>query len=129
MINQIVYGIAFGGFQLTTFNYMIGSLGPTDRASNISYMTAINCICLSLGSFLGGLIGPYLPKITAYQLHSIFVLSSVIGIGAAVILQMVAVEKPPLRKFNLMQRLLFDPQLPLQIGFRRASSKTDRQTQ
>jgi hypothetical protein len=120
LFNQLVAGIAWGGFMLATFNYTLGALAPTDRVNNISYLNAITFICIFLGALMGGLIGPLLPKISDYQLHSVFLLSVLIRIGPALLFQLVSEDKPLHSRLSPMERFFFDPRLSLRLGLTRS---------
>ncbi len=116
MITQAISGIALGGFLMATFNYIMGALGPTNRVSSISYLYAINLPCMALGSLLGGVVGPYLPRFSDHQLHGVFILASIICLFASMLFQLIREEWPFKNKLNAVERFFFDPRFSLGFG-------------
>ncbi|MFZ0033929.1 MAG: hypothetical protein WAK60_02930, partial [Sedimentisphaerales bacterium] len=70
-------------------------------------------------STLGGLLGPYLPTLAAYQLQTIFVVSVLLRIAPAFLLQSIKIEKPP-QKFTTIERLFFNPKFNIAPGITRS---------
>jgi MFS family permease len=106
---NVVAGIAWGGFQLLTFNYSIGELPSGQRLAYISYMNAIASIFFFAGSALGGWLGPMLPQFTAFQFHSIFLFSTVLRLPAVLIFRILPVDKPAETKLTAMEKFFFEP--------------------
>jgi len=112
LITQIVAGFSWSGFNLAMFTFYIGSLKPHERATHIAYFNTINFLCIFVGATLGGFIIPYLPQVAQWQLQSIFVFSSLVRIGPAVLFQLVRHEKYA-GAMNTFERFFFDPALTL----------------
>ncbi len=112
LITQIVAGFSWSGFNLATFTFYIGSLKPHERISHIAYFNTINFLCIFVGATLGGFIIPYLPQVAQWQLQSIFVFSSLVRIGPAVLFQLIRHEKYK-GAMNTFERFFFDPTLTL----------------
>ncbi|MGA1979012.1 MAG: MFS transporter [Sedimentisphaerales bacterium] len=87
MCVQALAGFCWAGYNLAVFVYYLNYQGHAVRVSSISYFNAINFFCVFIGSTLGGLLGPYLPTIAAYQLQTIFVISVLMRIAPAILLQ------------------------------------------
>jgi MFS family permease len=104
-----VSGLAWGGFQLLTFNYSIGELPSGQRLAYISYMNAIAAIFFFAGSALGGWVGPMLPTITLYQIHSIFIFSTILRLPAVLLFQALPADKPSETKMSAMEKFFFNP--------------------
>jgi MFS family permease len=109
MVLNIMAGIGWGGFQLLAFNYSIGELPSGQRLAYISYMNAIASVFFFAGSALGGWLGPMLPKITAYQFHSIFLFSTILRIPAFLMFRKLPAEKPSVTKLTAIEKFFFDP--------------------
>jgi MFS family permease len=104
---NILAGLGWGGFQLLTFNYSIGELPSGQRLAYISYMNAIASLFFFAGSVLGGWLGPMLPKITAFQFHSIFLFSSILRVPAFLMFRKLPVDKPAGTKLTSLEKFFF----------------------
>lgn len=116
---NILAGIAWGGYQLLTFNYSIGELPSGQRLAYISYMNAISAVFFFAGSALGGWIGPMLPAITLYQLHSIFVFSTILRLPAALLFQSLPTDEPAGTRMTAVEKFFFQPRRFIQGRFPR----------
>ncbi|HML76057.1 MAG TPA: MFS transporter [Anaerohalosphaeraceae bacterium] len=114
-----IAGLAWGGFQLLTFNYSIGELPSGQRLAYISYMNAIAALFYFAGSALGGWLGPMLPNITHFQLHSIFICSTLLRLPACLIFQSLTTDEPAGTKMTAMEKFFFQPRRFLQGRFSR----------
>ncbi len=114
-----VAGLSWGGFQLLTFNYSIGELPSGQRLAYISYMNAIASLFYFAGSALGGWFGPALPSITQYQLHSIFVFSTLLRLPAVLLFQSLSSDEPAGTRMTAMEKFFFQPRRFIQGRFTR----------
>jgi len=112
-------GLAWSGFQLLTFNYSIGELPSGQRLAYISYMNAIAAIFYFAGSALGGWIGPMLPAITLFQIHSIFIFSTILRLPAVLLFQSLPTDKPSGTRMSAMEKFFFTPRRFIQGRFSR----------
>jgi MFS family permease len=119
MCTQVLAGFCWAGFNLGVFVYYLNYRGHALRVSSISYFNAIYFFCVFVGSTLGGLLGPHLPTITTYQLQTIFIISVLLRIAPAFLLQSIKIEKPP-QKFTTIERLFFNPKFNIFPGITRS---------
>ena len=119
MCVQVLAGFCWAGYNLAVFVYYLNYQGHTIRVSSISYFNAINFFCVFVGSTLGGLLGPHLPTIAAYQLQTIFIVSVLIRIAPAILFRKVIMEKQP-QKFTVIERLFFNPKFNIFPGITRS---------
>lgn len=112
-------GLAWSGFQLLTFNYSIGELPSGQRLAYISYMNAIAAIFYFAGSALGGWIGPMLPAITLFQIHSIFIFSTILRLPAVLLFQSLPTDEPSGTRMSAMEKFFFTPRRFIQGRFSR----------
>jgi MFS family permease len=84
---SVFAGIAWSGFDLTTFNYLLDVTPPEDRPSYISNYKMIVGSALFLGPLVGGYLSQYLSGLTLFWLNSLqilFLLSFILrGIATA----------------------------------------------
>jgi MFS family permease len=119
MFVQALAGFFWAGYNLAVFIYYLNYQGHVIRVSSISYFNAINFFCVFAGSTLGGLLGPYLPTVATYRLQSIFIVSVLIRVVPAIMLQKIKIEEPA-RKFTTIERLIFNPRFNLSLGITRS---------
>jgi MFS family permease len=119
MCVQALAGFCWAGFNLGVFVYYLNYQGHAVRVSSIAYFNAINFFCVFAGSTLGGLLGPHLPTIATYQLRSIFIVSVLMRIVPAILLQSIKIEKQP-QKFTAIERLFFNPKFNITPGITRS---------
>jgi MFS family permease len=119
MCVQVLAGFCWAGYNLAVFVYYLNYQGHAMRVSSISYFNAINFFCVFVGSTLGGLLGPHLPTIAAYQLQTIFIVSTLIRIAPAILFRKVKMEKQP-QKFTVIERLFFNPKFNIFPGITRS---------
>jgi predicted MFS family arabinose efflux permease len=117
--NQILAGIGWGGLALASFNYTIEKIDRPNRAAYISYLNVLNYTCIAIGAFLGGFVGPMLPKLFDYQLQSIFAVSAVMRLTSLLFFKAVPADKPSHYKMTTVERFFFDPVLSLKVGLAR----------
>jgi MFS family permease len=106
---NVVGGLAWGGFTLTSFNYSIGELPSGKRLAYISYMNAIAAVFYFAGSALGGWIGPMLPAFTIFQMHSIFAFSALLRLPAVLIFQTLPTDEPAGTRMSAVEKFFFNP--------------------
>ncbi|MFH1229305.1 MAG: MFS transporter [Candidatus Aenigmatarchaeota archaeon] len=70
----IFSGIAWSGFDLTAFNYLLDVTPPDNRSSYISSFKITNGMALFLGPFIGGLLSQYLSSTATFSLNGLQVL-------------------------------------------------------
>jgi len=119
MCTQVLAGFCWAGYNLAVFVYYLNYQGHAIRVSSISYFNAINFFCVFVGSTLGGLLGLHLPTLAKYQLQTIFIVSVLMRIAPAFLLQSIKIEKPP-QKFTVIEKLFFDPKFNISPGITRS---------
>jgi MFS family permease len=69
-------GFCWSGYNLGNFNYLLLASGKTRPEINISFSVAVNGIFVFIFSMIGGYLSLHLPQLFAWQLQSLFLLSS-----------------------------------------------------
>jgi MFS family permease len=83
---QIMSGLAWGGFNLCSVNFVYESAIPEKRTRCMSYYSAITGIAAFAGLLTGGFLASHLPALRGYQLLSLFLLSGTLRALARVFL-------------------------------------------
>jgi MFS family permease len=97
---QVFSGFAWAGFNLCTSNFILDAVTPEKRTRCIAYFNVFNGLALCLGSFLGGLFLRYLPSFSGYNILSLFLISSFLRIGVALLLPGMLREVRPVREVD-----------------------------
>ncbi len=71
-------GCCWSGYNLSNFNYLLAAAGKEKTEQNISFAVAVGGIFIFIFSIIGGYLSTRLPCIFRYQLHSLFLLSSIL---------------------------------------------------
>ena len=74
---QVFSGIAWGGFNLASVNFIYDSSESKSRSKYIAFYNALTGVALCLGALIGGYIIPILPPIFGNQILTLFVVSGV----------------------------------------------------
>jgi MFS family permease len=74
---NLISGIAWAGFELSTFNFVFDTTTPEKRARYISYFNMINGVMIFLGATLGSLIVKY-NNLFWTQYYLVFLVSGVL---------------------------------------------------
>jgi MFS family permease len=75
MCSEVISGCAWGGFNLTSLNFVFDSTQPATRTKQIALFNAIAGGFLFVGALIGGFIIPHLPPVNGYQLRTLFIIS------------------------------------------------------
>jgi len=78
---NIVTGLCWSGYNLSTFNYLFALTKSGNPARDKSLAIALSGISIFLFSLLGGFLSTRLPTIFAWQLQSLFLLSAVLRLA------------------------------------------------
>jgi MFS family permease len=70
-------GCCWSGYNLSNLNYLLLAAGKEKTEQNISFAVAVTGIFNFVFSIAGGILATRLPQIFHYQLHSLFLLSSI----------------------------------------------------
>lgn len=109
LVNQAVAGIAWTGFNMIAFNYLMSALNRKNRSAYFAYQNALNHGCLFAGSIVGGLIADHLPRLITWPLQTVFILSALLRLASQVLfLYLKDVERYP-GPTSTIERLFFDP--------------------
>ncbi len=108
-INQAVAGVAWIGFNMIAFNYLMSALDRKNRQVYFAYQNVLNHGCLFAGSIVAGLIADHLPRIAIWPLQTIFILSGMIRLASQVLFwKLKDVERYP-GPTSTLERIFFDP--------------------
>lgn len=69
-------GIAWGGFNISNFNYLLRTTEKEKSDHYIAFASAVTAISVLLFSLIGGFLSTRLPVLFGWQLQSLFALSS-----------------------------------------------------
>ncbi len=92
---QLVSGFAWAGFNLCASNFIYDAVTPAKRTRCIAYFNAINGTALCLGGLVGGFLCEKLPTFFGYQLLTLFLLSSCLRLGVAIVMPLFIKEVRP----------------------------------
>lgn len=119
-IIQIVAGFLYGGYLLSTTNYVYDSSTAGKRTRYIAYFNMFNGLSIFAGSMLSGLIIRYLPPIFGFNILTILLLSSMMRIITAYFIPFRLKEVRPVRRVNskgMVLAMLSKDGLPAKTGF------------
>ncbi len=75
---EIMTGFAWGGFELTTFNYVLETVSPEKRARGFAYFNMVFGFAVLAGGLLGALLVEIIPGVFNFStLLILFIISSV----------------------------------------------------
>ena len=89
MVVEVIGGLAWSGWQLCAVNFIYESSRPEDRTRTVAYFNAFNGTGVLVGALLGGFLAPFLPRIFAYSLMTLFLMSGILRLAAAALLLLV----------------------------------------
>jgi MFS family permease len=116
-------GVAWSGYGLCSFNYLLAAAGKERPEKAISWSIAVTGITIFLFSLLGGYLAPRLPVLWEYQLRSIFGLSGLLRL--LVVLFVFRMLGKFDFKFDLHVLHLFDQVPGLRVGMEIVSVGVD----
>ena len=56
---QVYSGFVWAGFELASFNFVLDSTTPRNRAAGVAYYNVLNGVCIFTGSIIGGIMVRY----------------------------------------------------------------------
>jgi MFS family permease len=71
-------GIAWAGYNLVSFNYLLGTSENRDRTTLFSYASVVTGVMVFGMTLLGGFLATRLPPLFAYPLQGLFLLSAIL---------------------------------------------------
>ncbi len=80
---QVIGGLSWAGMTLCSVNFVYEASSDEDRSDNVAYYYALNGVALFLGGLTGGFLVDRLPAIAGSNLLTLFVLSGVLRLAAA----------------------------------------------
>lgn len=75
---QVAAGIAWGGFNLCSVNFIYQSVIPEKRTRCISYSNSITGVATFVGMLLAGFLATHLPPIMGHRILTLFLLSGIL---------------------------------------------------
>ena len=79
---QLYGGMVWGGFELSSFNFIFDTTTPEKRARCVSYFNAINGVMIFLGATLGGFIIKY-NQLFWTKYYLVFLISGILRYGVS----------------------------------------------
>lgn len=116
---QIVAGISWAAYGLSSFNYSIEVVEPLKRVPSLAYANVLNSIAISAGAATGGALAPILPKIADYQLQTVFLVSALLRVVPAVMFQFLKQDRKRPSNLTAIEKFFFDPMSPFRSGIER----------
>jgi MFS family permease len=123
---QMFAGMAWGGMNMASFNYILDAIGPTNRIRSIAYLNTISSFFIFAGSITGGLLAPLVPQFTSSPIHGIFIVSVLMRIAPLLLFQTLPEDIPKHATMTATERFFFDPRLSLRVGFDRTIFGRDK---
>ncbi|MEE9525021.1 MAG: MFS transporter, partial [Candidatus Woesearchaeota archaeon] len=80
---QIIGGIIWAGFELSTFNFIFDTTTPEKRARCVSYFNVINGVMIFLGATIGSLVVKY-NNVFWTKYYLVFLISGICRLGVSV---------------------------------------------
>jgi MFS family permease len=78
LLTNITGGISWAGYNLVSFNHMLGASENKDRARLSAYASAVTGVVVFSMTLLGGFLATSLPIAFSFQLQSLFLLSAIV---------------------------------------------------
>jgi MFS family permease len=75
---NVVGGISWAGYNLVSFNHLLGASENKDRARLSAYASVVTGVVVFSMTLLGGFLSTRLPFVFAWQLQSLFLLSALV---------------------------------------------------
>ncbi|HSV27083.1 MAG TPA: MFS transporter, partial [Sedimentisphaerales bacterium] len=116
---QVVAGLSWAAYTLSTFNYSIEIVEPVSRVPNLAYANMFNSIAIGAGAAAGGAAAPLLPVIAEHRLQTIFLVSALLRIVPAVMFQFLKQDRMRPSSLSAMEKFFFDPMSPFRSGLER----------
>lgn len=116
---QVVAGISWAAYGLSTFNYSIEVVEPIRRVPSLAYANVLNSIAISAGAAAGGAVAPFLPTIADHHLQTVFLVSALLRVAPAVMFQFLKQDRKRPSRLSAMERFFFDPMSPFRSGLER----------
>lgn len=118
LLTEAMSGLAWGGFELTTFNYMLDNTSSGHRAKLFSYYTFL----FGIAVFLGGITGGFLIKIFEKYVHYLTPLLIVFLTSSFLRLLSVIILSPKLKDTKIHskvseRRIFYEMFIQRPIGF------------
>jgi MFS family permease len=82
---NLVGGISWAGYNLVSFNHLLTASEKQDRARLIALASAVTGVFVFVMTLLGGLLSTRLPRLFAWQLQSLFLVSTGLRLIACLI--------------------------------------------
>jgi MFS family permease len=102
-------GIAWGGLDLASTNYVMEAVTPPRRVRCFSYLFATVGVTTALFTFSGGWLAEHLPPLCGHRLQSLFLLSAALrflpALGLALLVREVRRDRPALAAAALIREL------------------------
>lgn len=105
-LTQVFSGFAWAGFNLCVSNFIYDASSPGKRTRCISYFNVVSGIFACAGAILGGYLAPKLPPLSGYKLLTLFLVSSILRLVVAVLMQFKLKEVRPVEDVS-SNKLLF----------------------
>lgn len=74
-------GIAWSGFNISNFNYLLAATGNKNPDRNIAVAVSVTGISVFLFGLVGGFLSTRLPELFGYRLQSLFFLSAILRLA------------------------------------------------
>ncbi len=101
---NVFTGIAWSGYNLSNFNYLLTAAGKDKPEQRISFSVAMTGFSVFFFSLLGGILSTKLPLLFQWRLHSLFLLSVIMRLLVFVVLFL---RFPPLELESMRSLDLF----------------------
>jgi MFS family permease len=83
---NLVGGISWAGYNLASFNHLLGASEKQDRTRLIAFASAVTGVLVFMMTLLGGVLSTRMPQLFEWPLQSLFLVSSALRVTACLIL-------------------------------------------
>jgi len=101
-VPQLIIGLGWSAFGLGTTNFVYDSVPKQRRGFFISYQHILMSLGIFIGSFIGGILAQYLPKIGLSNLPLLFIISGVLRVLT------IAIFLPQIREVRKVKPMHFN---------------------
>lgn len=100
---NVFTGVAWSGYNLCNFNYQLSAAGTENPEQKISFSVAITGFSVFFFSLLGGFLSTRLPVLFGWQLHTLFLVSTILRLAVYLLmfLRFPAIELENVKSLDL----------------------------
>lgn len=106
IVVSLFAGMSWSGYELTRLDFMYDNTVHNKRERIIAYTNVFNGIAIFIGAIIGGFIATRLPFVFTYKLLTLFLISGILRLIAAVLMARVKEVRPKVKKTKKIRLLM-----------------------